>query len=171
MWLNAHMHKCLRWDFFAQQFPRDITEDYEVEDEELATHPPHNFGKAIIVMLGIEANEDQISRFFQTFYNGLSHEHRTWMPYINEESRFLLLFNLVNEALNKNDDLMMAIITPWAIPVNTFHSGKNTGITYKFYNRSAVARQLVFGQLPIKLCYADVLKPREAVTSGLEWIR
>ena len=63
---------------------------------------------------------------------------------------------------------MIAIITPWAILVNTFSSGKNTSITYEFYNPSAVARQLAFGQLPIKLCYADVIKPREAITSGLD---
>jgi hypothetical protein len=25
--------------------------------------------------------------------------------------------------------------------------------------------------LPIKLCYADVIKPRETTTTGLEWIR
>ena len=30
MWLNVHMHKCLRFDFFAQQFPKDIAEDYEL---------------------------------------------------------------------------------------------------------------------------------------------
>jgi hypothetical protein len=53
--------------------------------------------------------------------------------------------------------------------VNTFSSGKNTSITYEFYNPSAVARQLAFGQLPIRLCYADVIKPREAITSGLDW--
>jgi len=66
---------------------------------------------------------------------------------------------------------MMAIITPRAIPVNTFGSGKNTNPTYEFYNPSALARQLAFGQLPIRLCYADVVKPREIITSGLEWIR
>jgi hypothetical protein len=75
-------------------------------------HAPLNFGKAIIVLPGTEANEDQIGRFFQTFYNGLSREHRAWMPYIDEESRFPLLFNLADEALNRNNDLMMAIITP-----------------------------------------------------------
>jgi len=26
-------------------------------------------------------------------------------------------------------------------------------------------------QLPIRLCYADVVKPRERITSSLEWIR
>jgi len=66
---------------------------------------------------------------------------------------------------------MMGIITPRAIPVNTFGSGKNTNPTYEFYNTSALARQLAFGQLPIRLCYADVEKPRETITHGLEWIR
>jgi len=51
----------------------------------------------------------------------------------------------------------MAIITPRAIPVNTFGSGNNTNTTV--------------GQLPIKLCYADVVKLRETITSALEWIR
>jgi hypothetical protein len=66
---------------------------------------------------------------------------------------------------------MMAIITPRAIPVNTFGSGKNTNITYEFYNPSVVSRQLAFGQLPIKLCFADVIKPRETITCGTEWRR
>jgi hypothetical protein len=52
--------------------------------------------------------------------------------------------------------------------VNTFGSGKNTNITYEFYNTSAVSRQLAFGQLPIKLCFADVIKPRETITSGTD---
>jgi hypothetical protein len=66
---------------------------------------------------------------------------------------------------------MMAIITPRAIPVNTFGSGKNTNTTYEFYNPLAVSRQLAVGQLPIKLCFADVIKPREIITSGTEWSR
>jgi len=66
---------------------------------------------------------------------------------------------------------MMAIITPRAIPVNSFSSGKNINTTYEFYNSLALARQMAFGQLSIKLCYADVVKPRETITSGLEWIR
>jgi len=64
---------------------------------------------------------------------------------------------------------MLAIITPQVIPVNIFGSGKNTNATYEFYNPSAFSRQLAFSQLPIKLCYANVIKPREAITSGLEW--
>ena len=55
--------------------------------------------------------------------------------------------------------------------MNNFGSEKNTNTTYEFYNPSVLARQLAFGQLRIKLCYADVVKPREVITSGLEWIR
>jgi len=66
---------------------------------------------------------------------------------------------------------MMAIITPRAILVNSFGSGMNTNPIYEFYNPSTLARQLAFGQLQIRLCYADVVKPRETITCGLEWIR
>jgi hypothetical protein len=140
-------------------------------DEESVTHSPLNFGEAIIVLPGTEANEDQIDRFFQSFYNGLSRDHRAWVPYIDEENRFPLLFNFADDTLNQDNELMMAIITPRAIPVNTFGSGKNTNITYEFYNPSVVSRQLAFGQLPIKLCFADVIKPRETITNGTDWSR
>jgi hypothetical protein len=93
------------------------------------------------------------------------------MPYEDPESKFLLTFHPFDDALNKDNDVMMAIITPRAILVNNFGSGKNTNITYEFYNPSTLARQLAFGQLPIKLCYADVVKLREVIISGLEWIR
>jgi hypothetical protein len=161
----------LQWDFFAQEFPREIAEDHVLGDEESATRPPLNFSEAIIVLLGTEANEDQIGIFFQNFYNGLPCDHRAWVPYIDEENKFPLLFNFADDELNQDNELMMAIITPRATPVNTFGSRKNTNTTYEFYNPSAVSRQLAFGQLPIKLCFADVIKPRETITSGTEWSR
>ena len=92
------------------------------------------------------------------------------MPYEDPETRFPLTFHPFDNTLNKDNDLMMAIIPPRAIPVNTFGSGKNTNPTYEFYNPSTLARQLAFGQLLIGLCYADVVKPRETITSLLEWI-
>jgi len=84
---------------------------------------------------------------------------------------FPLVFHPFSDALNKDHDVMMALITPRAIPVNFFGSGKTSKQTYEFYNPTALARQLAFGQLPIALCYADVIKPREAITNLLEWIR
>jgi len=171
MWLSVHMHKRLGFDLFAQRFPRDIAEDHELADEESATRPPLNYGEAAIVLPGTGGNEDQVSRFFQTLYEGLTKDQRAWMPYEDPETRFPLIFHPFNDALNKDTNLMMAVITPRAIPVNTFGSGKNSNPTYEFYNPSALAHQLAFGQLPIGLSYADVLKPRETITSGLEWIR
>ena len=93
------------------------------------------------------------------------------MPYEDPDTRFPLVFHLFNDALNKDHDVMMAIITPRAVPVNFFGGGKASVQSYKFYNPSALARQLAFGQLPIALYYADVIKPRETITNYLEWIR
>jgi hypothetical protein len=93
------------------------------------------------------------------------------MPYEDPDTMFPLVFHPFNDALNKDQEVMMALIFPRAIPVNFFGSGKTSNQTYEFYNPSALARQLAFGQLPIALCYADVIKPREAITNLLEWIR
>jgi len=165
------MHKRLGFDLLAQCFPRDIAKDHELDEEESATRSPLSYGEAAIVLPGIGGNEDQVSRFFQTLYEGLAKDQRAWMPYEDPETRFLLTFHPFDNALNKDHDLMMAIITPRAIPVNFFGSWKASNLTYEFYNPSALARQLAFGKLPITLCYADVVKPRETITSGLEWIR
>jgi len=165
------MHKCLEFDLFAQRFPRDIAKDYELGEEESATRSPLNFGEAAIVLPGTGGNADQVSRFFQTLYEGLTREQRAWMPYEDPDTRFPLTFHPFNDALNKDREVMMAIITPRAIPVNFFDSGKASNLTYEFYNPSTLARQLAFGQLLIALCYADVIKPREIITSHLEWIR
>jgi hypothetical protein len=162
MWLNVDMHKRLRFDLFAQRFPRDIAEDYELADDESATHSPLNYGEVVIVLPSTSCNENQVGRFFQTLYDGLSKDQRAWMPYEDLETRFPLTFH----PFDKDNDLMIAI-TLRAIPVNSFGSRKNINTTYEFYNPSALARQLAFGQLPIKLCYADVVKRRETITSGL----
>jgi len=60
MWLGLHMHKRLEFDLFAQRFPRDIAEDYELDEQESATHSPLNFGEAAIVLPGTGGNEDQV---------------------------------------------------------------------------------------------------------------
>ena len=128
MWLNVHMNKRLQFDFFAQQFPKDIAKDYELADDESATRSPLNYGEAAIVLPGTGWNENQVGRFFQTLYDGLSKDQRAWMPYEDPETRFPLTFHPFDDALNKDNDLMMAIITPRAIPVNSFSSRKNTNL-------------------------------------------
>jgi len=88
MWLSLHMHKRLEFDLFAQRFPRDIAEDYELDEEESATRSPLNFGESAIVLPGAGGNEDQVSRFFQSLYEGFTREERAWMPYEDPDTRF-----------------------------------------------------------------------------------
>jgi len=68
------MHKHLEFNLFAQRFPKDIAEDYELDEQESATRPPLNFGEAVIVLPGTGGNVDQVSQFFQTLYEGLTRE-------------------------------------------------------------------------------------------------
>ena len=125
--------------FLHTTVPRDIAKDYELVEDESATRWPLNYGEAIIILPGTDANKNQIGRFFQTLYDGLSNDQWAWMPYEDAESIFPLTFHPVNDTVNKDNDLMMATITPRAIPVNNFGSEKNTNTTYMFYNPSALA--------------------------------
>ena len=172
MWLNLHLHKRLEFNLFTQRFPRDIAENHVLGKEELATRPPLNFGEAVIALPGTGGNPDQISRFFQTLYEGLARDERAWLAYDDPDTMFPLVFNPFDEALDKDNEVMMALVTPRAISMNFFGSGKTSPQTYEFYNPSTLARQLAFGQLPIALCYADVIKPEKpliASLNGSEW--
>jgi hypothetical protein len=106
MWLSLHMHKHLEFDLFAQRFPRDIAEDYELDEGLLL-----NFGEAAIVLPGTGGNADQVSQFFQTLYEFLTREQRAWMPYEDPDTMFPLVFHPFNNAVNKDDEVMMALIT------------------------------------------------------------
>jgi len=105
MWLSLHMHKRLEFNLFTQRFPRDIAEDYELDEEESATRSPLNFGEAVIVLPGTRGNADQVSRFFQTLYEGLTREQRAWMPYEDPHTMFPLVFHPFNDGLNKYHDV------------------------------------------------------------------
>jgi len=83
-----------------------------------------NFGEAVIVLPSTGDNADQVSRFFHTLYEGLTREQRAGMPYEDPHTMFPLVFHPFNDALNKDHDVMMALITPRAMAVNFFGSGK-----------------------------------------------
>jgi len=48
MWLSVHMHKRLGFNLFTQRLPRDIAEDYKLDEEESATLSPLNYGEAAV---------------------------------------------------------------------------------------------------------------------------
>jgi len=61
------------------------------------------------------------------------------------------------------------MIKSYLLPTEVRHGREKPPICYEFYNPSISARQMGFGQLPPCLFFADKLKPREAVNSGLEF--
>jgi hypothetical protein len=63
------------------------------------------------------------------------------------------------------------MIKPYLLPTEVRHDREKPLICYEFYNPSISARQMGFGQLPPCVFFADKLKPREAVNSGLEFNR
>ena len=70
-----------------------------------------------------------------------------------------------------------SFVKPYVLPAE-FHHGRGKMATssfipgnlptYEFYNPSLVARQFGFGQLPPRLFFKDVLKPREDISEVLE---
>ena len=83
--------QALEFDLFAQRFPRDIAEDYVLDEEESVTRPPLNFGEAVIVLPGTGGNPDQVSRFFQTLYEGLARDERAWLAYDDPDNMLPLV--------------------------------------------------------------------------------
>jgi hypothetical protein len=61
-------------------------------------------------------------------------------------------------------------ITPGILPVD-FFTRRSHQPSYEFYYPSIVARQLGFGQLPVRLFFTDLVKPRETVSNRLEYDR
>jgi hypothetical protein len=75
------------------------------------------------------------------------------------------------ESINTEAESMESFgeaITPGILPVN-FFTGRSHQLSYVFYYPSVAARQLGFGQVPAHLFFANRVKPKESVSSGLEY--
>lgn len=57
-------------------------------------------------------------------------------------------------------------ISPCILPIG-IHQGRNIQVSYEFYHPISAARQLVMGQLPIGLLFADKIQTRGEITSAL----
>jgi hypothetical protein len=108
--------------------------------------------------------------FFWAFYNGLTKNAIIWFAYLNDENLFELPVNFnfntptTGEASRKN---LIASITPGILPAG-FFGGKAHLTSYEIYYPSLAAHQLAFGQVPIKQFFANAIKPREILSTGLE---
>ena len=96
-----------------------------------------------------------------------------------------LTMRMMNWLFHSNSDLNPAVRTrqrlrssiPCVLPVE-FHHGRGKMVkgssipgnppTYEFYNPSFVARQFGLGELPPRLFFKNILKPREDISDVLE---
>jgi hypothetical protein len=67
--------------------------------------------------------------------------------------------------------ILNCLIKPCLLPIEVRHGREKLPISFEYYNPSIAARQFGLGQLPPKLFFADKLKPREAISSGVEFSR
>jgi len=63
------------------------------------------------------------------------------------------------------------LVRPSLLPVEIRHSREKPPTSYEFFCPSIVARQMGFGQLPLALFFADKVKPRETLTTRIEYNR
>jgi hypothetical protein len=165
LWLNLHPKAILKYDFRKLRFPKEQPEDAEPE-----TRRCMSFGEAMSVVLSTQYTPSHTADFFRAFYNGLTKNAIIWFAYLDDENLFELPINFnfntakTDEASWKN---LIASITPGILPAG-FFGGKVHPRSYEFYYKSVAAHQLAFGQVPIKLFFADATKPREILSTGLE---
>lgn len=112
-------------------------------------------------------------QFFKLFYKGFPEEILTWFPYANIPefelpSSFRFEFGCSDPESSK---IFNRIIKSGLLPIGVRHSREKPPVSYEFYNPSIANRQIGCGQLPPKLFFADKLKPRESVDTGIEFNR
>jgi hypothetical protein len=114
-----------------------------------------------------------ISYFFKLLYKGFSGEILEWFIY-SDIPEFELPYSFRFESKYTDAGplkILNCLIKPCLLSIEVRHGREKLPISYEFYNPSIAARQLGFGQLPPKLFFADKLKPREAISSGIEFSR
>lgn len=116
---------------------------------------------------------------FKMFYRGLDENTLVWTPY-DEDNELTLPCSFRIETDCSDDEattIFNYINKPCALPAEFYHGCGKLGTssrapdklpTYEFYNPNFVARQLGLGQLPLRLFFSNLLRPRESITEGIE---
>jgi hypothetical protein len=114
-----------------------------------------------------------ITDFFKLFYKGLPQTTLELFVYhdilefeLPPSFRFQNIYSYAEEF-----KILSHLIRPSLLPVEIRHGREKPPTSYEFYYPSVVARQMGFDQLPLALYFADTVKPREAVNTGLEYNR
>jgi hypothetical protein len=171
LWLNLNMQKIMTQDLRSLKFPSltFLEEQEEQLTDDNRTRRCMSFGE---VASAIFIN-GSISYFFKLLYKGFSGEILEWFIY-SDIPEFDLPYSFRFESKYTDAGplkILNCLIKPCLLSIEVRHGREKLPISYEFYNPSIAARQLGFGQLPPKLFFADKLKPREAISSGIEFSR
>lgn len=128
-----------------------------------------SYGEAASAFPGNKLTPSRVAEHFRCFYNGFTETSTIRYPYYGEDPIFEypICFDSATNTFDR--EILEILIKPGILPTNLF-AGK-TPPTYEFYNPSAAARQLGFGQLLIGVYFADRVWPREKLSNGLEYDR
>jgi hypothetical protein len=162
MWLQLYMHQIVSADLFSLSFPSVNF----AEDQEPTYKGCQTYGEAASV---ISITMD-LGHLFKTFYKGF--DNFSWLPYRENENLTLpCKFSYESGCDDKvSTELFNAFIKPCVLPAE-FHHGRSLNPTYEFYNPNMAARQLGCGQLPPKLFFSEMIRPREELKDSIQQIR
>ncbi|RLN09941.1 hypothetical protein C2845_PM11G17080 [Panicum miliaceum] len=164
LWLNLYTSKVSQQRIETKTFP-----NIESEENPTVRRRCRSFGEAASAFPGCQFTTARTAEYFRCFYNGFSEETVSWYPYRTVEPIFELPVCYDSSTHTFDRELMDILIKPGILPAN-FFSGKDSP-TYEFYNPSVAARQLGFGQLPIRVYFAGQAKFRDELTKSLDYNR
>ena len=168
------MHKIVRPDLRDLSFSSSNF-DKEYRDEEGRARQCTSYGEAASAII----IDFDVGHLFKKLYRGFDAAVLTWLPY-NEDDELTFPFKFRFE-YGCSDETAAAIfnsfIKPCVLPAEFRHGRgkmvKGSSIlgnppTYEFYNPSFVARQFGLSQLPPRMFFKNILKPREDISEVFE---
>jgi hypothetical protein len=109
--------------------------------------------------------------FFKRFYRNFQEAALEWFVYLDilefelpTSFKFQTIYSYPEEL-----KILSHLVRPSLLLVEVRHGREKPPTSYEFFCPSIVARQVGFGQLPLALFFANKVKPREVVTTGIEY--
>jgi hypothetical protein len=160
------MRKVLGQDLHKMSFPLDHT-----EEEKPKTRRCMSYGKTTSTFSCDKLTLPEVAISPDAFTTVSPKKNRLVAYYGENNIELPVKFSI--KSIDIDADSMTSFgeaITPGILPID-FFTGQSHQPSYEFYYPSIVARQLGFGQLPVRLFFTDLVKPRETVSNRLEYDR
>jgi hypothetical protein len=169
LWLNLHLHKLVALELMNLSFPS--LEYLEDQEEQLPRsekfHRCMSFGEAASVITIDRSTTD----FFKLFYRNSPEAALEWFVYSNIP-KFELPASFRFQTIYSDPEefkILSHQVRPNLLPVEVTHRREKPPTSYEFFCPLIVAKQMGFGKLPPALFFADKVKPRETVNTGIEY--